>query len=58
MKLSKEFQSKFDMMKDEIAKMNGKFNEKINEMEKMNQDLRRASEESKTSGSVTHSLTH
>ena len=54
MKLGKEFQSKFDVVKEEISRMNGKFNEKIGEMEKINQDLRRASEDSKTNGSVTH----
>ena len=50
-KISKEYQNKFDGMRDEITKMNSKFQEKISTFEAINGDLKKSIEDQKSTGS-------
>lgn len=49
-KIASEFQSKFDNLKKEVEIMNKKFQEKLSQLESVNQDLQKALESSTVSG--------
>ncbi len=51
-KVSNEFQAKFDAVRKEIENMNKKFQEKIQQFDSANQELKKALQDSSSSGSL------
>lgn len=51
-KLSQDFQSKYEALRREVEMMNKKFQEKIQQFESVNTDLRRAVEDAQQTGSL------